>query len=204
MISKCGEGWAKFPNKNAVLSKNIQESFIFKFFIHRSLPLEAMEYSMWTRSITFLLTHWGQDKMAAISRRHFQMYFLEWKCMNFDYNFTEVCSKGPINDIPALVQIMAWRRSGDKPLSEPMMVRLPMHICVTRPQWVNGLASSITKSSANPEHISKKFESKYIFFLTFKMSIILLRFRPQYLIPSGTGTRISWENYIPAMVTRMP
>ena len=32
---------------------------------------------------------------------------------------------------------MAWRRPGDKPLSEPMMVSLPMHICVTRPQWVN-------------------------------------------------------------------
>ena len=44
---------------------------------------------------------------------------------------------GPINNIPALVQIMAWRRPGDKPLSEPMMDRLPTHICVTRPQWVN-------------------------------------------------------------------
>ena len=30
--------------------------------------------------------------------------------------------KGPINNIPAMVQIMAWRRPGDKPLSEPMMV----------------------------------------------------------------------------------
>ena len=47
--------------------------------------------------------------------------------------------KGPINNIPALVQIMAWRRSGDKPLSEPMMVSLLMHICVTRPQWVKSL-----------------------------------------------------------------
>ena len=28
--------------------------------------------------------------------------------------------KGPINNIPTLVQIMAWRRIGDKPLSEPM------------------------------------------------------------------------------------
>ena len=44
--------------------------------------------------------------------------------------------KGPINNIPALVQIMAWRRPGDKPLSEPMMVSLPTHICVTRPQRV--------------------------------------------------------------------
>ena len=44
--------------------------------------------------------------------------------------------KGSINNIPALVQIMAWRRPGDKPLSEPMMVSLLTHICVTWPQWV--------------------------------------------------------------------
>ena len=31
---------------------------------------------------------------------------------------------------------MAWRRPGDKPLSEPMMVSLPTLMCVTRPQWV--------------------------------------------------------------------
>ena len=45
--------------------------------------------------------------------------------------------KGGINNIPALVPIMAWRRPDDKPLSEPMMVSLLTHICVTRPQWVN-------------------------------------------------------------------
>ena len=45
--------------------------------------------------------------------------------------------KGLINNIPSLVQIMAWRRPGDKPLSEPMMVSLLMYICVTQPQWVN-------------------------------------------------------------------
>ena len=44
--------------------------------------------------------------------------------------------KGPINNIPALVQIMAWRRPGDKPLSEPMIVSLLTNICFTRPQWV--------------------------------------------------------------------
>ena len=44
--------------------------------------------------------------------------------------------KGPINNTSALVQIMAWRHPGDKPLSELMMVSLPTHICVTRPQWV--------------------------------------------------------------------
>ena len=44
---------------------------------------------------------------------------------------------GPIDNNLALVQIMAWCRSGDKPLSEPMMVSLLTHICVTRPQCVN-------------------------------------------------------------------
>ena len=41
-----------------------------------------------------------------------------------------------INNIPSLVQIMAWRLPGDKPLSEPMMDDSLTHICVTRPQWV--------------------------------------------------------------------
>ena len=49
---------------------------------------------------------------------------------------------GPINNIPALVQIMAWCRQGNKPLSQPMMVRLPTHICVTRSQWVNTISST--------------------------------------------------------------
>ena len=44
--------------------------------------------------------------------------------------------KGPINNIPPLVQIMAWRRPGDKPLSETMLANLLTHICVSRPQWV--------------------------------------------------------------------
>ena len=49
--------------------------------------------------------------------------------------------KGPINNIPSLVQIMACCHPGDKPLSVSMMVSLLMHICVTRPQWVNPLGS---------------------------------------------------------------
>ena len=43
--------------------------------------------------------------------------------------------KGLINNSPALVQILAWRRPGDKPLSEPMLVSLLTHICVTWPHW---------------------------------------------------------------------
>ena len=57
--------------------------------------------------------------------------------------------KGPIDNIPSLFQIMAWRRPGDKPLSEPMIVTLPTHICVTRPQWVNDNKSCLVHLGAN-------------------------------------------------------
>ena len=33
-------------------------------------------------------------------------------------------SRSPIDNKPALVQVMAWRRTGDKPLPEPMMIQL--------------------------------------------------------------------------------
>ena len=56
-----------------------------------------------------------------------------WISINISLRFVP---RGPMDNIPALVQIMAWRRPGDKPLSGPMMVSLLTHICDTRPQWV--------------------------------------------------------------------
>ena len=41
-----------------------------------------------------------------------------------------------INNVPALVHIMAWHRPRDKPLPGPMMVNLLKLICVTLHQWV--------------------------------------------------------------------
>ena len=61
--------------------------------------------------------------------------------------------KGPINNIPALVQIMAWCRPGDKLLSEAMLVNLPTHICVSRPQWVNCVANSLHHTINIWEHV---------------------------------------------------
>ena len=58
----------------------------------------------------------------------------EWISINISLKIVPKC---PIDNIPALVQIMAWHRVSDKPLSEPMIARLPTHNCVTRPQRVN-------------------------------------------------------------------
>ena len=90
-----------------------------------------------------LLPHWGRDKMVDILKR---IFFNEnvWISIKIWLKFV---TKGPINKISALVQIMVWRRPGDKPLSEAMLISLPTHRCVTRPQWVKKNLREITTHS---------------------------------------------------------
>ena len=61
---------------------------------------------------------------------------------------------GPINNITVLIQLMAWRRPGDKPLFELMLVFIPTHKCVTRLQWVNNLAKSFSLYSIGQTNLS--------------------------------------------------
>ena len=70
--------------------------------------------------------------------------------------------KGPVNNIPALVQIMAWRRPGDKPLFEPMMVSLLTQICVTRPQWVKLVALKCYRKIVFPLKIPNRLPQQLI------------------------------------------
>ena len=76
------------------------------------------------------LTHWGRDKMAAMfADGTLKPIFLNENIRISIKIWLKIVPKVPINNIPELVQIMAWRR--------PMMVRLPTLISVTRLQWVN-------------------------------------------------------------------
>ena len=88
---------------------------------------------LWTKLIPFRclfhkgtssnlsLTHWGRDKMATDDI---------FKRISLNENF-QILNKislkyvplGLIDNMAALVWIMAWRRTGDKPLSEPMMTQ---------------------------------------------------------------------------------
>ena len=64
------------------------------------------------------------DKMAAILADDiFKHIFLNEKTRISIWISLEFVLKGPINNIPALVEIMAWRRPGNKPLSEPMLIQ---------------------------------------------------------------------------------
>ena len=73
--------------------------------------------------------HWGRDKMAAISQTTLSNAFSWMKMILLLPISLKFVPKGPINIIPALIEIM--------PLSEPMLVSLLTHICITRPEWVN-------------------------------------------------------------------
>ena len=91
---------------------------------------------------------WGWEIINSLrprlNRRHFaddilKCIFLnenEWILPRISLKFVPEVR---INNIPALVQIMAWRRPGAKPLSEPMVASFLTHICVPRPQWVKGI-----------------------------------------------------------------
>ena len=68
-------------------------------------------------------------------RRHFQMHFFNenvWISLRISLKFVPEVQ---INSIQTMKQIMAWCRLGAKPLSDPMVVSLLTHICVTWPQW---------------------------------------------------------------------
>ena len=75
--------------------------------------------------------------MAAVSQTTFSNAFCWMKMLEFLLRFHWSLFLRVQLTIIQQVQIIAWRRSGDKPLSESMMVTLLTHICVTRPQGVN-------------------------------------------------------------------
>ena len=116
------------------------------------------------------LTHWGRDEIGAILQTTFSNALswmkMSWSPLKYHWGlFT-------INNSLVLVQIMAWRRPGDKPLTEPMMIILLTHIWVKQPQWVLitvklpgiGVAKPISSVSIFPQFfcIVKTYVSYWI------------------------------------------
>ena len=67
------------------------------------------------------LTHLPLDKMAAVLTPFFKCIFLNEKFCTVIRISLEFVPKGPIDNKWALVQVMASRQTGDKPLSELML-----------------------------------------------------------------------------------
>ena len=114
----------------------------------------------------------AEIKWPPFSRWHFEMVFFNeniWVSIKISLNFVP---KGQINNISALVQIMAWRPPGIKPLSEPMMASLLTHASLGFNElthyyhmvsWIfaiirygNGLAP-VVQQGYNRFYLSKKY-----------------------------------------------
>ena len=68
--------------------------------------------------VVMLLTHWSLDKMAAILADD----IFKWIFLNENGRIqSQIVPKSAIDNMPPLVQVMAWCRTGDKPLPKPMM-----------------------------------------------------------------------------------
>ena len=120
-----------FSRKIANFQGKLKNQALFK----RTVKFKHFSRSVGTMSRflinTLRLRHFPDDIFQCISSNE-----NVWISIKISLKFVP---QDPINNIPALVQIMTWCCPGYKPLSEPMMVGLPMHICITRSKWVNSL-----------------------------------------------------------------
>ena len=105
-----------------------------------SLPevsTQASRTRMW-RCLSSDLTYWGRDKMVGtLADDIFKCVFLNENVRILIRISLKFDSEVPIYNKPPSVQMVAWRLTGDKPLSEPMMAFLLTDIYVTLPWWVN-------------------------------------------------------------------
>ena len=95
----------------------------------------VIEYDyVWNEHVTMVniggLLGWSPVSFLTLrptqNDRHLTNYIVKCIFPNENVWFSikislKIVPKSPMNNIPALIQIMAWRPSGDKPLSEPMM-----------------------------------------------------------------------------------
>ena len=112
----------------------------FKIWFCPTFAIVTLYVKLFHNSVCYDGTPLFNTLRLRKSGRHFPDV-LKWIFLNENvWILIEISLKfvprGPINNMPALVQIMAWRQPGNKPFSEPMMVSLLTRICVTRPQWL--------------------------------------------------------------------
>ena len=124
--------------------------------------------------------------MAAILQRIFADAIFCIKITVLIQFSVKCVPKGLINNIPALVLMMAWCRAGDKPLSEPMMARVGASTRFT----------SLSKSKSTCSMCEYQSESEYLIIAWVRVrigvlideseseyrSMIYSLYKPQYCI----------------------
>ena len=92
------------------------------------------------------LTHLLLDEMAAILQTIFPDAFYLMKILNFVWISPKFAPMSPIDNTSTLVQVMAWRRTGDKPLPEPMLTQFTDAYMRHWGRWVNLSIASVANT----------------------------------------------------------
>ena len=87
--------------------------------MYRSFCICLLRLSSIHTSYICNYTHLPLSKMAGI----FKCIFMNEKFCVFIQNSLKFVPKGPIDNKSMMVQVIAWRRTGDNPLSEPMLTQ---------------------------------------------------------------------------------
>ena len=118
----------KKPLQNSLylpLARGIYQPQINDLDIHVCAKIQnyLYDYHVWRREHLFLfkLTLLPWTKWYSFRRIHFRCIFVnEKRCILIQISSTFVF-KDPVNNNPALVYKMVWRRIGDKPSSKPTL-----------------------------------------------------------------------------------
>ena len=93
------------------------------FFATPELVISSFQCLVFFTSSMHSLTHWEDNVKCIFLNKNI------WVLLTISLKFIPNVQ---INNIPALIPIMARRYTGEKPLLETMIVKLFMHICFTR------------------------------------------------------------------------
>ena len=114
---------------------------------HWSSDSNLRAYTQWQTGVTqgAVSCHLVSFTLMPIQNgRHFADYTFKHVFLNENVRISiklllKFVPKGTINNMSALVQIMAWRPTGDKPLSEPMMDAISQTTLSNKFSWMKML-----------------------------------------------------------------
>ena len=132
------------------LTKKIIYTYLCSLILVKPSPQTGLIYclSIGLKALRHIHLHIvSQKKLYPFNGHHFaddkvKRIFLNENIRTSINMSLKFVPKGKINNKSALVEVMAWRRTGDKPLSEPMLPSSQTHICGTRGRWITHLDAS--------------------------------------------------------------
>ena len=105
------------------INQSISQTITQLACIQLETPSSRLWNFWWIKTYTTFNTLKPIQHGYHVANDIFMFIFLHEKYCTLIQISLKFVPNGPINNMPALAQIMAWHQSGAKPLSEPMMVQ---------------------------------------------------------------------------------